>query len=538
MGLLLGWTPPAVAPGDPEFVFQGTDNRVLDSEDFTTGNWTESNAIASLSDEYYDGKRFTKVLGTSAVVRGQVYQIITDLWTTLTPSFSVIARKGESVNNLTRLLFNDDGAAVVVGDIGIDWDNYPNAPGTAATGTLHGFDWKDSKTVEIRMIVEPLSALGNDVRIQVYSSNNADSLDEFTYWTAAQAEDLPYSTPYVKGSRAAAHPDEALIMPSQFIIDMVVPPWFTYDIGTDRVFGSWHIDTTHRFALYWYGVGEVILIAWQDGGTIRFLLSQAFDDGTAGVDINQRIRIIAIVDLITGTNLGSRLIVIPLESGTISEDTIWSGAIDPHGSAFPTLGIGHENNLVQADSPIEYINIYKGTYDEPINNNADADKMVYYLTRASLNLTGKQKPILIDRTQGDPRLVLTENGSKIVFKGGQPILDQGVENLALISLFTRRGWVGNILFKDPLQKIGSDFVDAGLEPVTLRSLNNVRDAAIKALNHPLFGTVDVMVSNPTSYQTKVDIILKPPGEDIKTLTLVKNGLNWIVQTTDPASGRI
>ena len=134
--------------------------------------------------------------------------------------------------------------------------------------------------------------------------------------------------------------------------------------------------------------------------------------------------------------------------------------------------------------------------------------------------------------------MLTENGSKIVYKGGQPVMDQGVENLALISLFTRRGWAGNVLFKDPAQKIGSDFVDAGLEPITLGSLNNVRDAAIKALDHPLFGTVDVMVSNPTSYQTKADIILKPPGEDIKTLTLVKNGLNWIVQVTDPASRRI
>ncbi|KKK67493.1 hypothetical protein LCGC14_2953510 [marine sediment metagenome] len=32
MGLLLGWTPPAVAPGDPEFVFRGTTNLVIDRE--------------------------------------------------------------------------------------------------------------------------------------------------------------------------------------------------------------------------------------------------------------------------------------------------------------------------------------------------------------------------------------------------------------------------------------------------------------------------------------------------------------------------
>jgi len=143
-----------------------------------------------------------------------------------------------------------------------------------------------------------------------------------------------------------------------------------------------------------------------------------------------------------------------------------------------------------------------------------------------------------DRFQGDPRLVLTENGSKIVYKGGQPIMDQGIENLALISLFTRRGWVGNVLMKDPLQKIGSDFVDAGLEPITLKSLNNTRDAAIKALTHPLFGTVDVEVTNPTSYQRRVEIKLQPPSGGIITLVLIKNGMNWIAQGLYPAEERI
>ena len=43
---------------------------------------------------------------------------------------------------------------------------------------------------------------------------------------------------------------------------------------------------------------------------------------------------------------------------------------------------------------------------------------------------------MFDRFQGDPRLVLTEEGSEIIWKGGQPVLDQGVENVVLIDLFT------------------------------------------------------------------------------------------------------
>lgn len=144
---------------------------------------------------------------------------------------------------------------------------------------------------------------------------------------------------------------------------------------------------------------------------------------------------------------------------------------------------------------------------------------------------------MVDRFQGDPRLVLTENGAKIIFTGGQPVMDQGVENLALISLFTMQGWAGNVLFTDPNQKIGSDFIDASLEAITLTSLNKIRDAALKALVNPLFGSVEVEVTNPTSYQIKTDIILKPPGEDPQALTLLKNGINWIVQGTDPASER-
>ena len=538
MGLLLGWTPPVVTPGDPEFVFRGTENLAKDPEDLrkTGPNWTGVNVDTELSDEYYDGKRFTKVTNVGDN-EGRVYQDLGDTWTTLTPSFSVLVKKGVSVDDRTIFYIYNTTVPRNAFYMIIDFNNYPNAPGTPIQGTLHGYDWKDSETLEVRIITLAMDALTDDLQLRCYASffpaNN-----HYTYWTAVQAEDLLYPTPYVNGSRAAAHPDEAFIIPSQFVINMIVEPWFTFDAPAVVIMYSWYIDATHKLDLIYDVTADLYFLRWQDGGTLRVLQSQVFDDGTSFTDINQLLRIIAIIDLTTGTNLGSRFIVIPLESGAIFEDTIWSGVIDPHGSAFPTLSIGHENSLLQADSQIKYVNIYKGTYDEPINNNADADKMVYYLTRAGLNLTGKQEPILIDRTQGDPRLVLTENGSKIVYKGGQPILDQGVENLALISLFTRRGWAGNILFKDPLQKIGSDFVEAGLEPITLGSLNNVRDAAVKALDHPLFGLVDVMVSNPTSYQTKVDIILKPPGEDIKTLTLVKNGLNWIVQTTDPASGRI
>jgi hypothetical protein len=140
----------------------------------------------------------------------------------------------------------------------------------------------------------------------------------------------------------------------------------------------------------------------------------------------------------------------------------------------------------------------------------------------------------MDIYQGDPRLFLTADGARLQFTGGQPVLDRGLENLALISLFTRPGWCGNDLFDDPNQRIGSDFEEATNQPITLAALNDIRDAAEKAMDNPAFGRVTVDVQNPHSYRLNIVIRVEPPGQDIKLLLITKNGLNWTAQALDPA----
>ena len=77
---------------------------------------------------------------------------------------------------------------------------------------------------------------------------------------------------------------------------------------------------------------------------------------------------------------------------------------------------------------------------------------------------------MTDIYQGDPRLFLDSDGSFLKFTGGQPVMDRGLENIVLISLFTRPGWPGNVLFQDENQKIGSDFLDIANQSITLRLL--------------------------------------------------------------------
>ena len=148
----------------------------------------------------------------------------------------------------------------------------------------------------------------------------------------------------------------------------------------------------------------------------------------------------------------------------------------------------------------------------------------------------------MSRFQGDPRLILTANGSTIRFVGGQPIMDAGVENYILISLFTLPGWCGNFLMQTPEQRVGSDFEIEAAKPITKKSQNDVKEAAERALadgvSSGLFASVSVEVTNPTGLMRYVRIIVASPGGELTDILLIQNGLNWLAQATDPAYKKI
>jgi hypothetical protein len=144
----------------------------------------------------------------------------------------------------------------------------------------------------------------------------------------------------------------------------------------------------------------------------------------------------------------------------------------------------------------------------------------------------------MDIYQGDPKLILTEDGSTILYKGGQPVMDQGIENLILISLFTTTGWAGNKLIDDPDKRAGSDFVEAARGPITLSKLNDIRQAAERALKNPALGPVEVTVTNHRADIIQVLVRVSPPGQDVATLIITRNGQNWLSQALNPANERI
>jgi len=92
--------------------------------------------------------------------------------------------------------------------------------------------------------------------------------------------------------------------------------------------------------------------------------------------------------------------------------------------------------------------------------------------------------------EGDPKIILGPNGSKLAYKGGQPVMDKGVENSVFIDLGTKsrgvdshqKGWIGNYLMGDPAQRIGTDYQDTfENQPITLSGLAVREQATVAAL---------------------------------------------------------
>jgi len=140
-----------------------------------------------------------------------------------------------------------------------------------------------------------------------------------------------------------------------------------------------------------------------------------------------------------------------------------------------------------------------------------------------------------DRYSGDPRLIITPNGANLDYEGGQPIMDQGLENQALISLFTRSGWCGNLLL-EPRYQIGSDFEASILgQGLTLSGLSAIENAAVIALTSPAFPELAVSATNPSSDRVKL-VVTVGPGQ--APLTFLRAGQNWQSQANSPASARL
>lgn len=136
------------------------------------------------------------------------------------------------------------------------------------------------------------------------------------------------------------------------------------------------------------------------------------------------------------------------------------------------------------------------------------------------------------RTQGDTKIFMLPGGIEIIYDGGQPIMDSGLENSVLIYLFTERGWPMNKIL--PLsEQIGSDFISECRKSINITQLRKIEIVATQALK-PFetigFGKIrDLSVKMITGNQIFLSFVVDPPGANAIEIQLSGYGANWKMQ---------
>lgn len=143
---------------------------------------------------------------------------------------------------------------------------------------------------------------------------------------------------------------------------------------------------------------------------------------------------------------------------------------------------------------------------------------------------------------GEPRLIPTANGTTIEIRGGQPVMDAGIENAALISLLTEPGWFGNE-FLDAEYRVGdSTFSQVCEGAITRSTFITAEKEAIRALgwmvDDGIASEIQATITNPNGITIDSEVTIVRPDATTEEIALLKYGPNWTRQGTDPASARL
>lgn len=143
---------------------------------------------------------------------------------------------------------------------------------------------------------------------------------------------------------------------------------------------------------------------------------------------------------------------------------------------------------------------------------------------------------------GDPKIFVNRNGAYLDWRGGQCVMDAGLENTALFLLLIEPDWPGNYLFDNQDHEVGKGrFLEVVNQPITALSLLDAEAAAEQALEPMktwgLASDISAEVTNPEGQEIRTTIEITPPDRDPVVLVGLRNGVNWIWQIKDPAYRR-
>ena len=362
----------------PRNLSEAYTNEIDDPCDLTQASWIKINGcVATLSGQYINGHQFTKLRGTTGTANPGASDSLT-LANTATKKVAFLIIRNISVVDATRLQLIQTGAtAPTKGQVGINWTT---GLVTLYDGDALDYKWLDDVTIEIYLTsgVGEVGFISWEYRIQPPSTG--DTNQEFLVTECQLVDETTTMFPFVDGSHTKDEIDIEFTMPDAFTKAIRFKLRFAYDAPSDNpVICEFYIDASHFLAILYAVGGDYILGAWEDGDTVRYIISQQFDDGTLYTDVNQEIVVAFSFDPAAGIN-GSRLIIIPMESGAIFESTSWSGVPDTKTSTFPTESIAHVGGANQGDLDIMYNRTYAGTLVGEVNSLTDLENLLRGMT--------------------------------------------------------------------------------------------------------------------------------------------------------------
>jgi hypothetical protein len=214
----------------------------------------------------------------------------------------------------------------------------------------------------------------------------------YSYFTAIQAEDSLYPTPYTPTTRAAGVLQYPLALPRKFTAVFWVRPWFNYDTTNTLSFLVWYVAANNVFLIYYVPATDQITIGWIDGGVARYLHGPTLNSAAL---LNQHIMVAATIDL-DGGQTGSMLKV--YAGATIGSDKDWGAAPDTKTTDFPTLSVGYDPTTPTgvADSFITDLLILPGTLLSEVQCDAHFNKTRPWYSQSEVASNNKQ--VRIDRS--------------------------------------------------------------------------------------------------------------------------------------------
>jgi hypothetical protein len=262
--------------------FGATANLVLDPEDLTTANWSVTDAVCTLSDYYWGGRRFSLIASSAA--NGRAYQTIAFAGNAV-KVVSLVLRKGTEETDCSIRIYDNTGAA---NRLRIDL-NWTTQAITETTGSLVKANWYAGNTiVELLLLTTAITAASTHYLLIRPSVAGAGDL----YVTAVQVEDNAFPRPYAPTSRAAGYVQYTAQSGATGTVECWVRPWFTYD-GASCYLWCFGLGVDNQIALQYNSATDKFMARLRiDAGNYRAMESTDAIASNAALRVWHHIKVV------------------------------------------------------------------------------------------------------------------------------------------------------------------------------------------------------------------------------------------------------